>query len=376
VRVFAWSMLALAMSSGVAKADVIYQNNTDFILPGGKLNYVPFRDDGTPNRPHGSQLGQTVTFAGTARQLDSVVLGAHNGFGPIITYTLDLYAGANPNTAALLGSASVIVPSGFARMIVFEFGGLAVPDTVTFVVHSSNTDTLTGPISSNIAPTIGSGPNSLFYGDGPGTFTADDSWAIADGAKTNYLVAQFNASTPAVPEPASLTMLGLGALGFVGYTWRRHAGSPPTCVGKTCLPPSREELVQFTPTCVGKTVYRKLSTNTSPVHPHVRGEDDMLGEVCIGLVGSPPRAWGRRDDRCPGHWQSRFTPTCVGKTTTSGFSARPSPVHPHVRGEDNCAILDPLANVGSPPRAWGRRPRAARKARSQRFTPTCVGKTC
>jgi hypothetical protein len=36
------------------------------------------------------------------------------------------------------------------------------------------------------------------------------------------LAIRVDASSNAVPEPASLTMLGLGALGFAGYAWRRR----------------------------------------------------------------------------------------------------------------------------------------------------------
>jgi hypothetical protein len=38
---------------------------------------------------------------------------------------------------------------------------------------------------------------------------------------------------PATPEPASLTMLGLGALGLMGYGWRWKRKAAPVTVWKT-----------------------------------------------------------------------------------------------------------------------------------------------
>jgi hypothetical protein len=213
---------------GGARADIIFQNNTNFILPGGLFNYVPFEDDGTPNRPLGNHLGETITFGGTARSLGTVELAAANVTGGPLTYTLDIYAGANPNTGALLGSASAVVSPTVLAMPIFSFNGLLLPDTVTFVVSSNHPGSgflETGPASSNIAPTIGSGPNSLWYGFGPGTFTANSTWAIDDGAVTNFLVVQFD-TTSVVPEPATLSLFGIGLLGSIATCMRRGHREP------------------------------------------------------------------------------------------------------------------------------------------------------
>ncbi len=48
------------------------------------------------------------------------------------------------------------------------------------------------------------------------------------------------------------------------------------------------------------------------VHPHVRGDGVDAGGTLVDTIGSPPRAWGRRQDIAAGDAAGRFTPTCVG----------------------------------------------------------------
>ena len=152
-------------------------------------------------------------------------------------------------------------------------------------------------------------------------------------------------------------------------------GSPPRAWGRPEAQTSRRLASRFTPTCVGKTHLAPTRCATCSVHPHVRGEDRCACANNHSRPGSPPRAWGRPPSLAGLTVTHRFTPTCVGKTRERPTYQVACPVHPHVRGEDFPAWADATAWTGSPPRAWGRRPGAARREDIDRFTPTCVGKT-
>ncbi len=73
---------------------------------------------------------------------------------------------------------------------------------------------------------------------------------------------------------------------------------------------------------------------SSPVHPHIRGENQSLPEP----------------------WQPDL------------------PVHPHIRGENSVPQLLNPCKTGSPPHTWGKSQLVAVKVRGHRFTPTYVGK--
>ncbi len=152
-------------------------------------------------------------------------------------------------------------------------------------------------------------------------------------------------------------------------------GSPPRAWGRLAI--NQRLLVgpRFTPTCVGTTSSPRRRPRWPPVHPHVRGDDPSATGADSPVTGSPPRAWGRL---CECGWIrpfNRFTPTCVGTTPPRRGRRDRIAVHPHVRGDDDQGTPIPHSRHGSPPRAWGRLSQALFKHLDRRFTPTCVGTT-
>ena len=153
--------------------------------------------------------------------LTSVVLDLFNTTGSN-TFTLDLYSGTDPNTGALLGSQSVTIPNtangNVGSITTFNFGNLAVPElTLTYIVSAlSGSNNSAGVYTTDGPPTIGSGPNAVWYGTTPGTFTSDSAFAPADGTAntTNHLNATFNA----VPEPSSIALAAVALIGIVGHS--------------------------------------------------------------------------------------------------------------------------------------------------------------
>jgi hypothetical protein len=214
--------LALVLMAGSANADIdVYHAPTP---PGN--NYIPFGPDGTSSPPPFSVwgLGDTITFSGTVINLDTASLQAWNGTSSSDVFTLNLYAGSDPNTGALLGSSTATVPASNTTntTATFSFGGLPLPNTVTFIVSAplpgnGYYPSAVGLINSLGAPTVGSAVDSLWYGNGPGTFVANDTWAIANG-DTNFIAAEFNAT----PEPSLYAVLGLGLAGLLLLRRRMH----------------------------------------------------------------------------------------------------------------------------------------------------------
>ena len=202
----------IAVNQGNARADVVYRADAP------ENNYVPFGEDGTPNRPvPGDQLGNTITLDGTNRSLDRITVqvalnnSVNNPAPATDTWTLDLYLndGApdpsgllQPGTLIASASTLVVMPP-FSQPAVFNYtgSGVVVPDSFTVVIsstHPTNTwlgpEGVAGPFSSMAPPNVGSGPNTMWYTDASAGWATNDTWAIADGATTNYFQMTVEAS--------------------------------------------------------------------------------------------------------------------------------------------------------------------------------------
>ena len=139
---------------------------------------------------------------------------------------------------------------------------------------------------------------------------------------------------------------------------------------RSCHPGSR-----FTPTCVGTTLARLAARVFAAVHPHMRGDNPGKSPSHYPLHGSPPHAWGQLIPQLNSVRFSRFTPTCVGTTRSSRRGFQKASVHPHMRGDNGRPLSACFASCGSPPHAWGQPADRIGRGKGLRFTPTCVGTT-
>ena len=225
------SALSFVMAAGSANASTIY------LAPQNPSNLYANNQIGFSGPSGAWGVGNTITLAGSGPyDLATVDLFGYAGGGSL-PIEVSLYSGLNPNTGTLLGSEQVIPTGNGWTTEVLNFDGLSVPQTLTYIVsivgNIGNYDDsfvdwqqFTGVTGS---PTVGTSGN-MWYG-APGSFVADDSYAVATGAQTDTLAVAFNtvpANPSAVPESSSLLYMLLGGaacLGLMLFNSRDRLGS-------------------------------------------------------------------------------------------------------------------------------------------------------
>ena len=156
---------------------------------------------------------------------------------------------------------------------------------------------------------------------------------------------------------------------------RREPGTPPCVWGGRRRPNGRGSGRGNTPTCVGRTWKTRLARSARREHPHVRGEDNSHMSNPLPEPGTPH---ARGEDTTPdvAAWEASGTPPRAwGGLCRFGDPPVGFGNTPHVRGEDRTDAKKYRSPLGTPPRAWGG-PLAARSGVVRvGNTPTCVGRT-
>ena len=127
--------------------------------------------------------------------------------------------------------------------------------------------------------------------------------------------------------------------------WGKHSGRgwyrgvcsvhPHACGENSVIEDDRDDPRRFTPTRVGKTSTSKTNSRILTVHPHACGENDLYKTYKSLTETVHPHACGENcNTRVILAQNARFTPTRVGKTR-------------------NYATVV-MEKLGSPPRVWGK----------------------
>ena len=131
------------------------------------------------------------------------------------------------------------------------------------------------------------------------------------------------------------------------------AGSSPRMWGTPSMTGLYRFKSRFIPTHVGNTQFLKRFVVHRPVHPHACGEHPGICLRVIDSIGSSPRMWGTRERAAARVCGYRFIPTHVGNTNATRAGKRSQTVHPHACGEHTGEIISRRQYIGSSPRMWG-----------------------
>src|SRR5579862_4185311 len=111
-------------------------------------------------------------------------------------------------------------------------------------------------------------------------------------------------------------------------------------------PPIRSAQFGSPPHAWGPRYSCRRRSGAPSVHPHMRGDHNAVLVSDRAVDGSPPHAWGPRPADGAGVFDGRFTPTCVGTTSSRPGRSPVTPVHPHMRGDHQATLEAMTRRVG------------------------------
>ena len=126
---------------------------------------------------------------------------------------------------------------------------------------------------------------------------------------------------------------------------------------------------------MGNTGAARTESGRVAVHPHACGEHQGKRPPQALFVGSSPRMWGTRRKAADRRFQTRFIPTHVGNTLEDAGYSMILSVHPHACGEHRIRSRSLDHDDGSSPRMWGTLTNPSSTVDRDRFIPTHVGNT-
>lgn len=233
MRRFAYGLaLLLAVCGGPARAGVI---DTISSWDGVSFN----TSFGVPNT---ATYGQTFTAdAALGSQLDSFSFYLHNDNGNSSPTPFAAYVAAWDGTKV---SGPILYKSDVRQLpgdpgapdyteFTFNTGGVQVTAGSQYVVFLSVSEYYTGNIQARMARSgeVYSGGNFVYYNNANnfGNLTSNE-WDYLGGGRgdASFLMTFSDGAPSAVPEPASMSLLVLGAVGMIGYRVRRRKARTET----------------------------------------------------------------------------------------------------------------------------------------------------